>query len=284
MRTLPFPVFNAPGNHDRPGSELYQRSFGSQTYLQFRLGRSMFIVLDTQLDQGRISGPQQEWLLQWLQRARDDESIDNVFVFGHQLVWCVDHSLLSTIRPHINSKKYLHAGWFQTEVMPDLQQLAGQKGVYWFAGDIGATWSYSTFYWKQPDSRLHFVATGLGDTARDAVLRVDVAGNGHVTIVPVSLTAQEMLPIEAYGPEFWEVYFARQRALTELVAKSAQALPATTTPAVRRSLARVWLVITAAVLVGCVISWIAFRLVQSGWNRFKRLRIKYYSSSNRRVE
>jgi hypothetical protein len=281
MRRLPFPVFNAPGNHDHPESEHYQQHFGRQSYRRFQGGACLFLVLDSELDDGRISGPQLERLLNWLAEAEGDRQIKNVFLFSHHLVWCADHPVLSSIRPYLNSAKHLHQGWFAERLGPALERLAQEKCVYWFSGDVGATWSYSTFYWKDPQRNLYYLATGLGDTSRDAILRVHVDAQGGVNITPISLADRPMLPIESYGVHFWDEFFAQRRAPSP-ASSEAPGAGSLKTPARAPGMSPARIV--SFLLIGLVAAWMAFRLISIGWQRFRTIRTKYYSFSSRRGE
>ncbi len=281
MEKFPFPVFNAVGNHDKSQSKLYRDRFGEQTFGIVRIGSSQLIILDTELDRGAISGEQLRKLLQWLRQASEDEQIENVFVFCHQLVWCVNHPKLSSISRYINSNKHLRDGWHR-EVGPDLERLAKRKPVFVFSGDVGATWSYSTFYWQDSELPLHYLATGLGDTLRDAVLRVDVAADGAAQVTAVSMTGEQLSSVDKYGPEFWSEYFARQRQLQESARTQSIASPPKGSDSLASQSNR-WSPATMLVLsvIGISTLWGAFRLTEIGWQRFKTVRIKYYSSNRR---
>lgn len=111
---------------------------------------------------------------------------------------------------HLNSQKNYQPGYFRQSIEPMLTRVASRKPVVWFSGDVGVSWSLPTFYWRVPGQKLTYVATGLGDTANDAIIKVNVSSDGQVAINAVSLTGAEVLPIERYGPEYWS---ARTAAL-----------------------------------------------------------------------
>ena len=62
------------------------------------------------------------------------------------------------------------------------------------------------FYEKDRETNIVFAAVGIGDTEKDAVLKIDV-NNGEIDIIPISLTYSEVYPIEYYGTKYWENYF-----------------------------------------------------------------------------
>jgi hypothetical protein len=269
LERIPLPVFNAVGNHDKPGTIDFQSAFGTTTYHSFQLGDSRFIVLDTELADGKIEGAQYEFFLAEIQRCLKDEAVKNVFLFAHRLIWCTDHPEMSKIKPYINSAKYLRDDWYVEKIEPHIDLLAKEnKSIYWFSGDVGATWSYSLFHWDDPNRPVHYTATGLGDTARDMMLRVHVDAESNVRIEPVSTTDAEAMDIADFGVDHWKEYFAKQ--------------PVATTPAPRAptnvskkvTVTPLQLVIGAAAIV--VLFRTLYWLGSIGWSQYKRFRSKWF--------
>ena len=67
LAALPFPVFNAVGNHDVANRSAYEARFGA-TYGAFVHGGCAFVLLDTELQPWEIAGGQLAFLL--LAKAR----------------------------------------------------------------------------------------------------------------------------------------------------------------------------------------------------------------------
>ena len=77
---------------------------------------------------------------------------------------------------------------FAADVLPLLADVAKNKPVYWFGGDIGLQHTLPAFFDRDPVHGVYSVATGIGDDPNDAVLEVAVVGSDvHVqmrTLVP----------------------------------------------------------------------------------------------------
>ncbi|MFC1991169.1 metallophosphoesterase family protein [Chloroflexota bacterium] len=199
------PIFNAVGNHDTFNRQLYQTSFG-QTYYEFRYGSALYIILDGQLDNGTITGQQWVWLQNLLYEAAGAADIKNIFLFSHNLIWSKnDGSLAQIVYPHVNS----HAGYeniadFKTRIMPEITHLSQSKKVFMISGDIGVSGSLPMFYYEDAKYNIVYLASGLGDTVHDAIIKVNIMEEDNVTFTPVSLTGEEMADMQHYGIDYWE--------------------------------------------------------------------------------
>ena len=205
------PILNAVGNHDVASRERYLAEFPGSTSYLFTHGRVLHIVVDTELDVGRISGAQLEWLLESLLAAESNDSISSVALYGHKLLYVVGRDEFEVVSRHLNS----HLGYqadalFNQNLLPALRRLAEKKQVTWFAGDIGCAHSLPLFYVKEEQRDLTFVATGIGDTENDAILRVDVEESGRMSFRVLRLDGLRALNLETYGVEFWRDYFQKK--------------------------------------------------------------------------
>ncbi|MEA1882947.1 MAG: hypothetical protein U9Q18_05735 [Caldisericota bacterium] len=176
-------IFNAVGNHDLTNRELYESHFG-QTYFDFRHGSELFIVLDGQINNGEIVGKQLEYLKGVLDYANKSEEVKNVFIFSHNLIWSKNNAHLErTVYPHTNSHaNYENIDNFKSVVMPEITRLSQTKKVFMMSGDIGVSWSLPLFYHKDEKHNITYIACGLGDTEKDAIIKVDITRGGRSDI------------------------------------------------------------------------------------------------------
>jgi hypothetical protein len=187
------PLFNAVGNHDLSSDEVYQKKFGD-TYFSFIKGINAFVVLDTEKDDGSIKHEQ----LKMLSDVLNSTSIKNVFVFSHRLIWAEQDEVLSPLFSG-NTRSYISNN-FSKEVLPLLE--TSSKHIYWFSGSLGGN-APSSFFYHPYSKNITYIATAIRDLPRDAVLEVQLK-NDEVHFNTVSLTRQELKPLEEYNLEFWQ--------------------------------------------------------------------------------
>ncbi len=207
-RNIDAPIFNAVGNHDGSNRTLYKKYYG-QTYFDFRCGSELFIVLDSQVDNGEIVGEQFDYLVDVLDRAGGDESVKNVFIFSHHLIWSAENSELAIVYAHTNAHAcgQTEKSNFKSVVLPEIISLSGRKNIYFVSGDIGTTLSLPLFYHEDSKYNITYVASGISDLEWDAIIRVDVSEEGQVVFVPVSLTDEELEEMAYYGVDYWRDYY-----------------------------------------------------------------------------
>lgn len=209
FRFIDKPVFNAPGNHDwRPGR--YEAMFGP-SYGALRRGPALLVFINTELARWQIEGEQLEFLRDvtaWCERTPE---VRHVFVFGHKVVFAAGRPDYAPLFDNCNGRD----GWsgtsnFVTDVLPLVHRIAARASVHWFAGDVGVAWSGALFYAREPGHDVQWIATGLGATPRDHLIRVCVdTDDVRLEIVPLVAGATEAVgepvgqDLRAYGPEFW---------------------------------------------------------------------------------
>lgn len=206
-RKVRTPIFSVIGNHDDMQGK-YQDFFGEK-YFYFIYGSDLFIALDTVTERGKVAGEQLDLFLALLDQAQNDE-IKNVFIFSHNPVWAKANMHFRPFYKRLNT----HHGYedinYNAKIKKDIEKLAETKAVYWFASDIGSLdTSMTMFYNKNKDLDLHFVATGIADTKRDGLLRVDVADEIKISIIPLTHLAFE--EIETYSAYFWDEFSTKVR-------------------------------------------------------------------------
>lgn len=192
-----YPLFNAVGNHD--AGKLYESRFGS-TWSGFSIGSEMFIILDTEKDDGSITGEQYAFMEKQLKAAGNDPRVKNVFVFSHRPVWAEGSPRFKDI--FSDNTRSAYSNNFQSEIKPLLIGIARVKSVYWMSGSMGSA-PASFFYAKEDGFNLTFIQTAIRDLPRDAVLKVSV-DNGTVKLFGVSFNGRSLKPVHEYNIDFWK--------------------------------------------------------------------------------
>ncbi|MCE3280654.1 MAG: hypothetical protein K0S44_2845, partial [Bacteroidetes bacterium] len=192
------PLINAVGNHDLANGNIYEKEFG-KTYFSFLISTELFIVLNTELDDGSIKKEQLTFFRDALNSARS-ENIKNIFVFSHRPVWAEQSSRYGKLFKD-NTRTSIGENNFSSEVEPLLKEISKAKNVFWLSGSMGGG-PASFFYDKDEETKITFIQTAIRDLPRDAVLQVNV-NNGGVSFKGISLTGETLKPIEDYNVLFW---------------------------------------------------------------------------------
>ena len=188
---MDFPIFNAVGNHDVSIRQNYVKHFG-KTYYDFSYGSELYIFLDSELDDSRFIGKQLDFFTDVIKQKANNSNIRNVFVFSHKLIWAVNIKKYEVVYNNSNSQDgYKQYENFNNVMIPILADLSKAKNVFWISGDIGSFWSLPLFYDKDSNTGITFIATGLGDTKNDLILKIDIKPD-DVTVYPLSLGNEEM--------------------------------------------------------------------------------------------
>ncbi|MGZ6540185.1 MAG: hypothetical protein ACXVEB_17550, partial [Bacteroidia bacterium] len=87
-------------------------------------------------------------------------------------------------------------------IKPLIADFSKDKSVYWFSGSMAGGPS-SFFYHKEANTGLTVIQTAIRDLPRDAVLQVNVA-DGKISFKGISLTGQNIEPIENYDIDYWK--------------------------------------------------------------------------------
>jgi len=196
---LKMPLFNAVGNHDLSNGDMYEKTFGATWYF-FTAGSELFIVLNTEKDDGSIEGEQLEMLQNALQNAQEQD-IKNVFIFSHRPVWAENDPVFAGLFAG-NTRTAVGSNNYENELKPLLTAIAKVKPVYWMSGSM-ANAPASFFYHKDENTKITFMQTAVRDLPRDAVLLV-TADKGVISFKGISLTGQSLEPVEHYGIDYWK--------------------------------------------------------------------------------
>lgn len=130
---LRVPLYNAVGNHDISG-KVYQENFGD-TWFSFTTGSALFVFLDTEANDGSISGDQLKWFSNTLNDFCGNEKVKNVFIFSHRPVWSEGDERLKNIFKENTQSDF--GNNFESEVIPLIKKYTAKIPVYWFSGSLG---------------------------------------------------------------------------------------------------------------------------------------------------
>ncbi|MBN2047261.1 MAG: metallophosphoesterase [Anaerolineaceae bacterium] len=208
LNQVKFPVVNAVGNHDLEIDEkrvdAYRDRYG-ETVFNFRMNGTQIFILDTVEERCQISGRQVQMLEEGIRAALEDDSIDQIMIFMHYALMANHEALY--LDEHVVSRPNEWRCYDNTNYPAIRQDLlipaAEEKPVHVFAGDVGA-WNgnLSPFYFHQADTYVYEYATGIGDAEHDSLLLVEISET-DVTVIPLSLTGESMLPIEKYTIDYY---------------------------------------------------------------------------------
>jgi hypothetical protein len=176
---LDMPKYFVAGNHDVLDRDLYEARYG-ESYYSFLHEKDLFIVLDGNIDNWRISGNQ----LKFLENSLNTKFTENIFIFSHQLIY-------SDIRPDLANSEEGKSDElnFKTEVMPMLKKSG--KQVFVIAGDVGAfNWGVSLFH--DTHEGINLIASGMGGGEKDNFLIVDVMPNKTVRFRVIALNGDDI--------------------------------------------------------------------------------------------
>jgi hypothetical protein len=179
-------VYFAPGNHDVGNAKkkaIFTRRYGP-TYQSFIQGEDLIIILDPNLNGWSIKGDQLTWLKEQLDSNKD--TIKNIFVFFHQLLWWTPENEFKSYKPNSTSGGKKENNFF-TEVYPLFSNLG--KPIYMFAGDTGV-YEKGVMYHK--DNNITFIASGMGGRIQDNFILVNVNKYDSVNFQLVALNGDEI--------------------------------------------------------------------------------------------
>lgn len=86
------------------------------------------------------------------------------------------------------------------------------KSTYWVSGDIGCPGSLPLFWEKDPEHNITYGACGLGETEKDAMIEVKLDSMEAISFRAVSLTRQQLEPLESYGIKYWNESFKAKKS------------------------------------------------------------------------
>lgn len=195
---LTIPFFNVPGNHDISAGNIYETNFG-ESWSKFNVGNEIFILLNTEEDDGSISKDQFDFFERALLEAQKKQ-IKNIFICSHRPIWAEENPELKNIFQENTQSDF--GNNFQSEILPLLKKHSPNQHVYWFSGSLGGNAPASFFYYKD-ENNITYIQSAIRDLPRDGLLKVNVA-NGKVSFETISLTDQKMPKLEECGLNLWK--------------------------------------------------------------------------------
>lgn len=156
------------GNHDDDDRELWRQYTNRNTYYAFHHQKTTFIVLDSEIDDCRITGDQ----LDFFKNVTDSiENTKNLIVMSHKLIWMHDISELKLYGESRSNVKVGKKSWnikknnFSEDLYPVLVDLAAKGvNVICVGGDLGV--KSDVFEYKTKEG-VFFLGNGIGKSNSD---------------------------------------------------------------------------------------------------------------------
>lgn len=191
---LDLPLFNAVGNHD-VDNDYYTSHYGP-TYFSFDIGKTRFLILDTELKNGDIVGEQFHLLKS---KLGDLKGIKNVFIFMHRTLWVdMDEKLAELFTDNTQSATTTN---FKNEVFPVISSASKKTKIYLMSGSMGN--APASFFYHPFNKNITFIATAIRDLPRDAVLLVHSVKD-EISFETFSLNSNKVLSLQKYTYDWWK--------------------------------------------------------------------------------
>ena len=189
LNKLQLPVFNALGNHDiHPRNySIYKENFTKNTYFSFKISSSLFIVLDTELDNskgftdGSITSDQLQFLKKTISQftALNSPVVKNIFICTHKA---------------LNLSKTNN---FEKDTKPLLSSIPKDYTIFVLSGDMSQSPS-DLYTIEDYQTNIRYIHTHLSDSKNDKILSFKVTDKGVVHITPISLHNLPVKALESY--------------------------------------------------------------------------------------
>ncbi|OFY85450.1 MAG: hypothetical protein A3K10_06615 [Bacteroidetes bacterium RIFCSPLOWO2_12_FULL_31_6] len=210
LKKFTSPIFNAVGNHEMDDRSFYESQFGKTIY-SFRINGEIYIVLDGEIANCDLEGEQLSFFINKLDSALNDNSIKNVFIISHKLIWSTLDGVTEIFKNiHSNYECYNYSTFIES-IYPKLLNLSDKKPVYWISGDYG----FSLFYHKIKDHDLTFLACSITDSDEDAYLKFSISNDDKVYIQANSFTGKKLLPLESYNIDYWKLHLTNMNIISK---------------------------------------------------------------------
>ena len=206
---LNVPFYTAWGNHDGERTQLKSR-LKSQTYFSFIRYNSIFIFLDSELNNHELNGEMLTFFKTELIKSFKNIKIENIFILTHKLIWATDNTQFKIVLANSNERSVKPSYRFKS-FMKKANRIINDKPLaiklIWVSGDIGKFYSLPLFYHKDSLRNIQYIATGIGDTNNDLILNFEIEGK-KVQIEAFSLLSNKKIKLDSYDLATWENYFS----------------------------------------------------------------------------
>ncbi|MDA3817912.1 MAG: T9SS type A sorting domain-containing protein [Prolixibacteraceae bacterium] len=171
--SLGIPVYFAVGNHDMENRPVFEERYGN-TYFCFTHSNDLFIILDPNIDQWNISGEQLTFLRNTI--SENHQSVDNIFVFFHQLLWWEKNNTYKKLHPNSFAGRADTIN-FWSEIIPLFKSIPNH--TVFFAGDMGAA-SWSDDFMYDAFDNIELICSGMGEGVGDNFVVVNVNSSKNI--------------------------------------------------------------------------------------------------------
>jgi hypothetical protein len=223
LLTIPQPTILVAGNHDLlpdgslppelscylPRFDGHRQSGTVAEVRMFAVDSSLFLLLPT--ERLRLPGGSLELIQQLDYICKTLPAHKSVLVFSHRLIWALAEPGFGEMDDFANEPFGPLVDVDSAKMVYQLiLNIVGDQSMYWFSGDIGASWSFTVFEGHSEDGRRHFFAAGLGDRPEDAFWKVEMDGSGGVEPRIFWLADPPSMPDRVFDLDFWRAEM-RQR-------------------------------------------------------------------------
>ena len=219
LHKIEIPIYNAVGNHDLLGSDLYTKYFG-ETFFSFKYNNDYFIILNSEGDDNSIK-KQGTLLSNCISLINNDPSANRVFIFSHALLWIIGDPKYNKVYNFVNDpSEYTsnNKNELKSKVIEFIEAI--DKNIIWFAGDIGTHRSLPYFFDSDLGKKINYIAIGMGETEYDSILRIKTdTKNEIISYNIISLTGYQPNNIETYNLNYWNNYFPDEGNIIQLLYK-----------------------------------------------------------------
>jgi 3',5'-cyclic AMP phosphodiesterase CpdA len=221
---IPQPTILVAGNHDLlPDGSLppalsghLPRVYGQsqsgavRAVGEFTADSSLFLLLPT--ERLRQPGGSRD-LMRQLDSIRETRPAHkSVLVFSHRLLWALAEPGFGEMDDFANEPFGPLVDIDSAKmVYQSILNIVGDQKMYWFSGDIGASWSFTVFEGHSDDGRRHFYAAGLGDRPEDALWQVEVDRSGWVYPQVFWLADPPPMLGGVFDLDFWRAEMRRRQ-------------------------------------------------------------------------
>jgi hypothetical protein len=192
LSKIEMPVYNAVGNHDVVDRKMYLDAFNlKSTFYYLKHKNSLFVFLDTELNDGKIIGNQKEFFQNIL--LNEANLAKNIFIFTHRIFWKKKYSSVLPFRMSARRVEFNQ----DNKISKLINKLTTRdNNVYVFSGDVGQEHLLPLMYHK--DKHVHYMAIGNSDSVSDALLNIKINNLDEVQVEIMPMVEVKGKKIKSY--------------------------------------------------------------------------------------